>query len=228
MRKKSPKKSPKNSAVSQFKKEFSQVFRIMNKMGWDEFGFGHCSFRLADGSFLINQENVFFGSIRAKNVVHIDADGASLDGNSPASFKTHRFFHRADPENNVVLHSHFAPAVVMANIGKLRYVSQYEGMLGKAVFLKSPKSGLHEEHFSTIGDNPSGTKVVFCEQHGVFVFGANIVEAFFRLYLVCRAAEVVVLSGKIESEQTYPGLELKWPKEQAINEFWANLCEKVK
>ncbi|MDZ4082656.1 MAG: class II aldolase/adducin family protein, partial [Bdellovibrionales bacterium] len=71
-----------------------------------------------------------------------------------------------------------------------------------------------------------GVKAVFCEQHGVFVFGKSLVEAFFRLYLVCRAAEVIVQSSAL-TDQPKTALELAWPKEQAIEMFWKNMKEQV-
>ena len=212
--------------ILKLKKEFAAVFRVMHKMGWAEHGFGHCSVRVDDQNYLINQEGVFFNQVQPKNIVHIDQDGRSKDGKNPASFKTHKIFHLADSDNRFVLHSHYAPAVVMANLGRLCFLSQYEGMLGRVRFLKSPNSGLHEENFASMGIDQSGVKVVFCEQHGVYVFGQGLTEVFFRLYLVCRASEVVVMSSAFGNQQKTT-LELGWPKEQSLNMFWENLKEQV-
>ena len=204
------------------KEELAQTCRMIAYFGWDEVSFGHCSLRLSIDHFLINQEAKDFATLSANQIMAINGQGEPLEQGQPASFKLHRVFHAASARNNVVLHSHHPQCVAMANIGYLTYSSQYEAMLGQPAFIfKDVFTGFKPEKIAEVRPLLESAEIVFCERHGVFVFGEDLQTAFFRLYLACRAADIVALRGP--APQAYPAFQVPWPSRAQIEGFWMSV-----
>lgn len=209
------------------KKELAQALRGMSFFGWDECTFGHGSLRIqSEKRYLINPEGVAFSMIQASDVVLISADGRALEGGRPASFKLHKHLHEISPDHQVVLHSHYTPCITLANHGVLPFASQFEAMAGPVSFLQTPFSGLFEEKFAEMGKKISvDSKVLFCEQHGVFVFGKTVPEAFLRLYLICRGSEVFAQTHLPMKNRS--SFEMPFPDGEKVLAFWNEIGRRV-
>lgn len=209
--------------INELKQDFAYVFRLIAHFGWDEFCFGHSSMALSPSQFLINEDAFPYYAIQEKNIVLIDSEGNTKESKKPASFALHRYMHQQSSTNQIVLHVHYPPCIAMANIGRLPYVSQYEAMLGPVAFRQMPFSGLDPKKLDQVCVSLESEKVLLCENHGAFVFGSSLSETFFRLYILCKAAEVI-------SYQPQPLLfqnqfEVSWPKPEQIEKFWKGLRE---
>lgn len=214
------------SELQDTKNRLAKTFRMIAHFGWDEVSMGHCSLRLKMNSFLINQVDVDFSLMTAANITQIDQYGVSLDGGTAASFELHRYFHEASHENDVVLHSHYTPLVAMANLSQLPFISQYEAMLGGAALVDEKLFG----HFDPAAAQRTvakmgPAKLVLVARHGAFVFGRTIEEAFFRLYLVCKAAEVIAYSHP--PLRQFEALEVAWPTPKSVRHFWESVDRRV-
>lgn len=215
----------KAASIVDLKTEFALLFNAMAFLGWDELSFGHNSMRIGPDEFLINRDGVPFNLVNPTDILKIDSEGRCLEDGKPASFALHKYLHRASPENVIVLHTHYSPCVAMANLDHLTYNSQFEGMLGPVAFRSFPNSGLQKDHFQTVLEPGNTQKVLLCQQHGAFVFGSQFHETFFRLFLVCRAAET--LAAAKYPLKTFPKFDLPWPAEEQVKNFWNRMREQI-
>lgn len=209
----------KNVALQNAKEQLAQTCRMIAYFGWDEITFGHCSLQLGPDHFLINMAATDFSTMSANQIVAIDERGEPLESGQPASFKLHQHLHAASQKNVAVLHSHHPHCVAMANMGRLAYASQYEAMIGETVFLKDIYTGFSPEVLNSAQKVLGSADVVFCDRHGVFVFGKDLKEAFFRLFLVCRAGEVIAITSG--ERQYHSSFRVPWPPRAQVESFWS-------
>jgi methylthioribulose-1-phosphate dehydratase len=93
--------------------------RRLDARGWAMGGAGNYSIRLKDGSFAVTVSGRHKGHLEPADVMRVDAEGRSLDGNRPsAETQAHVGIYRTRPQANAVLHTHSVPAVVLTRLDR--------------------------------------------------------------------------------------------------------------
>ena len=91
------------------------VGRWLDAKGWAPATAGNYSMRLDDGSFAVTVSGRHKGRLTPDDVMRVDADGTSLDGQRPsAEAALHLHLYRLFPTCGAVLHSHSPGAVGMS------------------------------------------------------------------------------------------------------------------
>ena len=90
----------------------AETGRRLDARGWAPATAGNYSMRLDDGSFAVTISGKHKGRLSAADIMRVDADGHSLDGNKPsAETALHMALYRLFPQANAVLHGHSPQAV---------------------------------------------------------------------------------------------------------------------
>jgi len=162
----------------------------------------HFSAALPDGRLLINSYGKHWSELTPDDILEVADDGTVLSGSGQwdrAAFTIHRAVHRARPDVVAVFHTHQSWPTAVANTvegldtrlvqssmlfhGKVSYVD-YVGIA------RSEAEG--EQLQSALKDD--GSIAVLMRNHGVLTVGANVAEAWYRLYFLDRASRTQVLS----------------------------------
>ena len=171
--------------------ELAIALRHLDDVGWCENMTGHITRQLGD-RFLVNPWGLWWGEVRAGDLLTIDADGAVLAGDldvTPA-VHIHTELHRRRVDAAVVVHNHPPYASALAAIGELPdLVHQNSSILADEMVLVTDYDGevdkpaLGAELADSIGD----ASVALLVSHGVIVTAPSIAEAVYKSVLFERA-----------------------------------------
>ena len=187
--------------MQQHREDLAAVFRWIARLNWTEANANHFSFAVNDSGtqFLINPRGRHFASVRASELLLVDADDSTTmdrkDAPDPSAWCIHGAMHRNVAQARCLLHLHSPSALVLACLedktlppidnNTARYFNRiaidddYNGM------------GLGDEgdrFTSCIGDK----SVLLMGNHGVLVAGESIAQAFDNLYYFERACETYI------------------------------------
>ncbi len=184
--------------------EFALLLRVLASYGYNDLRAGHATVGQPDGTVLMNPRELCWSEVRASDVVTVDADGVKLAGryNPTIAGAIHFEVRRRRPDVGVTLHNHPRWAVVWGNClrvppiydqtsasipHELALIDEYEGnFTGNSAAAAAAEA---------IGD----AEWALLANHGVFVTGRTIAQAFLRGYTLewraQRAWEVETLGG---------------------------------
>ncbi|SLN27677.1 class II aldolase/adducin family protein [Roseisalinus antarcticus] len=189
--------------------DLAAAFRLTARFGWHESVGNHFSAAVsADGrQFLMNPKWQHFATIRASDLLVLDADDPSVmagpDAPDASAWTIHGALHRARPDVRVVLHCHPPHATALATLRDPRMppidmnTARFFGDLAI-----DPECG------GIADDAAEGAHVVralgrcstlLMANHGVTCTGESVAQAFEQLYFFEKAAQTVLLahaSGK--------------------------------
>ncbi len=167
--------------------------RLMSERGYVAGADGNVSAR-GDEKVLITPSRVPYERLRPGDVVAVDLDGRG--GPNPSSeLQVHLAIYRARPDVRAVVHAHPVYACVLAARREpLPPVLEEVGpVLGGAVEVARPapsgSTALAETVVAALGDRHA----VLLADHGSVTTGGDLDEAFYRLEVLERAAQVYVL-----------------------------------
>ena len=189
--------------------ELAAAFRGAALYGLHEGIANHFSLALPgrDDRFLLNPFGVHWTEITATDLLTLDTDGRTIDGDGEAeltAFQIHVGVHRAHADARCVLHTHMphATAIACTADGFETRLSQTSMFFhGHVAYLDY--GGLAED--DSEGDRIAkalidGARVVLMKNHGVLVVGETVAHAWWDLFYLERACQVQVLaaqSGKL-------------------------------
>jgi ribulose-5-phosphate 4-epimerase/fuculose-1-phosphate aldolase len=166
------------------------ALRHLDDIGWCENMTGHITLQQGD-NFLVNPWGLWWGEVRARDLLTIDADGAVLAGEwdvTPA-VHIHTELHRRRADAAVVVHNHPPYASALAAVGELPdLVHQNSSILADELVLVTDYDGevdkptLGAELAEHIGD----ASVALLVSHGVIVTAPTIDEAVYKSVLFER------------------------------------------
>lgn len=192
-----------DDVMSGVRVELAAAFRWTARLNLHESVANHFSLAVDEGGrrFLINPNGRHFSRIRARDLVLIDADDpatmARPDAPDPTAWGLHGAIHRACPHARCVMHVHSPFATVLASLAdsRLPAIDQNSAMFFGRHAVDEGYGGMafEEEGARVAGllSDPSIIALVM-GNHGLLVIGADVAEAFNRLYYFERAAETYI------------------------------------
>ncbi|MEM9707772.1 MAG: class II aldolase/adducin family protein [Pseudomonadota bacterium] len=189
--------------------DLAAAFRLAARLDWHESVGNHFSVAVSDDGrrFLMNPKWRHFASIRASDLLLLDADNPSAmegsDAPDASAWMIHSTLHRARPDVRVVLHCHppyatalaalKAPALLPIDMNTARFWGDLAIDLECGGIADDAAEGEHIA--AALGDRST----LLMANHGLTCTGASIAEAFERLYFFEKAARTLLLalgSGK--------------------------------
>lgn len=192
------------AALQALRVDLAAAFRICAQFGWHESVGNHFSAAVSgDGKrFLMNPKWRHFGSIRASDLLLLDADDASVmdrPGAPDASAWTvHGTLHRRKPQVRVLLHCHppYATALSTLKDPALLPLDNNTARFYGDLAIDTGFGGIADEEAegdrlaAALGDKTC----LLMGNHGITVTADTVAEAFEKLYFFERAAQTLMLA----------------------------------
>jgi ribulose-5-phosphate 4-epimerase/fuculose-1-phosphate aldolase len=186
---------------TQLRTDLAAAFRWAARLNLHESIANHFSLATStDGKqFLLNPVGAHFSSIKASDLLLLDANADSAPGAGPTAWTLHGQLHQALPQARCILHTHMDHATALCCLQdfeflmldqnacrfhqRIAYDRQYDGM------------ALHPQEGARVAALMAGGKsVLFMANHGVIVVGQSVAQAFDLLYYLERAARLQLLA----------------------------------
>jgi len=186
------------------RRELAACYRLFDHLGWAEAIFNHITLRVpgpqGEPCYLINRFGLHYSEVTAANLVKVDLRGEIVgDRTHPvnrAGYVIHSAIHAARPDAHCVMHVHTtAGSAVACKASGLRHDNFYSAMMWGQV-------GYHDfEGVTTSADEQprlvaslGGHPWLILRNHGILAVGADLPEAFQRLWTLQRACEIQLAS----------------------------------
>jgi ribulose-5-phosphate 4-epimerase/fuculose-1-phosphate aldolase len=192
-----------HEAVARAKDDLVTAFRVAAMHGLNEGIDNHFSLAVPgrDHLFLLNRYGPHWSEMTVEDILTVDLDGTVVEGSGRwdvTAFMIHRSSHRARRDARAVLHTHmpYATAVALTVDGLDTRLSQNAAYFHGRI-ARLPYGGLADGEAE--GDRiasavTGGVTVVLLDNHGVLVIGADVADAWHKLYFLEQAARVQVLA----------------------------------
>ncbi|TNF86981.1 MAG: class II aldolase/adducin family protein [Gammaproteobacteria bacterium] len=170
------------------------AFRMTARLNMDEAVGNHFSFAVSDdGSrFLVNPFGRHFSSIRASELLLLDANSDAAEKADPTAWAIHGAMHRNVPQARCVMHVHSKYATVLASLedSNLPPIDQNTMRFFNRMAIDHGFDGMglgdEAERLTTaLGDK----RVLVMGNHGVMVVGETIAQTFDELFYFERACQ---------------------------------------
>lgn len=196
--------SAKHDGCRQLRIDLAAAFRLAVQFGWHESVGNHFSAAVsADGKrFLMNPKWQHFGSIRASDLLLLDAndhDVMQRPGAPDASAWTiHGTIHRERSSARVILHCHppYATALATLKDPTMKPIDNNTARFFGRVGVDLAFGGIADEKeegarlVAALGNHTT----LMMGNHGVTCTGATVAEAFEDLYFYEKAAKTLILA----------------------------------
>ena len=186
--------------------DLSAAYRMATRLGMHEGICNHLSVMLPGrrDRFLINRRDRHWGRITASNLLVIDAQGNTIEGDG-LPLRTgptiHTRIHLEHPNAQVVFHTHMphATAIACTKGGRLLPVHQNALRFFDQCAYDDTFSGLalDMDEGSRMAKVMAGKRILFLRHHGVIVVADSVAQAFDDLYYLERACQVQVLAATL-------------------------------
>lgn len=183
--------------------ELAATFRWAARLNMHEGVANHFSLAVnADGSqFLMNPNQLHFSLIRASDLLLLDANDPHTmerpDAPDPTAWALHGALHRNCPHARCAMHVHSIHATVLACMADpvIPPIDQNTAQFFNRIAVDTNYGGIalgeEAERVCTLLADPA-KKVLVMGNHGVMVVGADVADAFNRLYYFERSAEIYI------------------------------------
>lgn len=189
------------------KQRLAAAFRLFARFGYDEGVAGHITVRDPErpDCFWVNPFGVYFGHIRASDLILVDERGEVIEGNYPvntAAFAIHSRVHAARPDVVAAAHAHSMHGKAWSSLGRpLDPITQdacafYED---HAVFDDYTGVVYETSEGDRIAQALGPHKAVILRNHGLLTVGKSVEEAawwFITMDRSCRAQLLAEAAGK--------------------------------
>lgn len=197
---------------SYLKQRLAAAFRVFANHGFDEGVAGHITVRdnIEPETFWVNPLGIYFGHIKASDLVRVDHEGNIVEGNFPinnAAFAIHSRIHMARPDVNAVAHAHTKYGRAFSGLGQqLQPISQdacmfYEnhGLLGTFTGVVADK-----DEGDMIADALGQGIGVILQNHGLLTVGKSVDAAAANFVLMDSCCESQLLAAAAGELTTIP------------------------
>jgi len=184
--------------------DLAAAFRLAVKFDWHESVGNHFSAAVsADGKrFLMNPKWRHFGSIRASDLLLLDADDPEVmtrpDAPDASAWTIHGALHRRRPAARVLLHCHppYATALSTLKDPALPPLDNNTARFFGALAVDHDFGGIadQEEEGERLARTLGNCRALLMGSHGVTTTGETVAEAFEDLYFFEKAAKTVILA----------------------------------
>ena len=180
------------------KQRLAASFRLFGRFGYDEGVAGHITVRDPEHPdyFWVNPFGVYFGHIRASDLILVNDKGEVIEGNYPvntAAFAIHSRVHAARPDVIAAAHSHSMYGKTWSSLGRLLDPITQDACAfyeDHAVFDDYTGVVYETSEGDRIAEALGSRKAVILRNHGLLAWGDTVPRAFAVLWLLQRACEV--------------------------------------
>ncbi|MHA7970894.1 class II aldolase/adducin family protein [Rhizobium sp. CAU 1783] len=190
--------------VQQLRVDLAAAFRLTVEFGWHESVSNHFSAAIsADGKkFLMNPKWKHFGSIKASDLLLLDADDPDVmkrpDAPDPSAWTVHGTIHRERPSVRVLLHCHppYSTALSTLKDPSLKPLDNNTARFYGGVGIDLGFGGIADEAEEglRLARSLGNHKTLLMGNHGVSCSGDTVAEAFEDLYFFEKAATTMMLA----------------------------------
>jgi ribulose-5-phosphate 4-epimerase/fuculose-1-phosphate aldolase len=170
--------------------------RVLFAEGYNDHIAGHITYRMDDGTMLVNPWELAWDEVCASDILTIDAQGKIIDGqwNVTPAINVHRDMHALRHDVRVVIHNHPEWGSVWAACKRVPPVYDQTSSL------VDTDPAIYDEYRGTVNDDASGRAAVdalgdhkwaLLANHGVFLVARDIRQAHLRAITLewrCRLA----------------------------------------
>ncbi|HMD46193.1 MAG TPA: class II aldolase/adducin family protein [Acidimicrobiales bacterium] len=185
------------------KQRLAAAFRLFSKFGFDEGVAGHITARDPEDldSFWVNPFGMYFGHIRASDLIRVGADGTVVEGDATvngAAFAIHSQVHAARPDVVAAAHSHSVHGKAWSALGRLlEPITQdvcafYED---HALFDDFTGVVLDLEEGKRIAHALGPHKAAILRNHGLLTVGHSVDEAAWWFITMERSCQAQLLAS---------------------------------
>ena len=194
---------PEAHAHREARADLAAAFRWTARLNLHEAVANHFSLAVDQGGrrFLMNADQQHFATIRASDLLLIDADDpATMEREGapdPTAWGLHGMIHRHVPHARCVMHAHPIFSTVLASLAdsRLPAIDQNTAAFFGRVVIDEGYGGLameeEGERIAGLLTDPDH-RVMVMGNHGVLVIGDTVAEAFNRLFYFERSAETYI------------------------------------
>lgn len=182
-------------AEAQTRIDLAACYRLVDLFGWSDLINTRITARVPDAQnhFLINRFGMLYDEITASSLVKIDVDGNKVEPSddevNSGGFAIPSTIHMARPDINCVIHTHtVAGCAVSMQKGGLLPLNQHAlQVIGDVAYHDYEGTGRsleeRERFLADFGDK----HIMVLRNHGLFIVGRSIAEAFIATYRMERA-----------------------------------------
>ena len=199
---------PINEAERKARVELAACYRVFDMLGWTEMIFNHITLRVPgpEARFLINPFGLHYREVTASSLILIDLEGNVLRESkwpvNKAGFVIHSAIHGAIPDAHCVMHTHTTNGVAVSCLKNgLSSDNFYGAMLhGRVAYHDLQGVTVDTAERAIIVSDLGKREVMILRNHGLLSWGANVAEAYLRLWTLQRACDVQVAAGRAGGE----------------------------
>jgi ribulose-5-phosphate 4-epimerase/fuculose-1-phosphate aldolase len=175
--------------------DLAACFRLVDLFGWSDLINTRITARVpgAQDHFLINPFGMLYDEITASSLVKIDAEGNDVEPSEHAvnrgGFAIPGTIHMARPDINCVIHTHtVAGCAVSMQKGGLLPLNQHAlQVIGDIAYHDYEGSGRSQDERTRFLADFGDKHIMVLRNHGLFIIGRTIAEAFIVTYRMERA-----------------------------------------
>lgn len=214
------------------KERLAAAFRVFAWHGFDLGGAGHITARDPQwpDRFWVNPHGVYFGHIRASDLILVDHHGEVVEGDgllNRAAFAIHSELHRARPDVLAAAHTHAPHGKSWSALGRLLDPISQDA----CAFYED--HALFDDFTGVVLDNSEGQRIaqalgqrkaVILQNHGFLTVGATIEAAAWRYIAMENAARVQLAVEAVGEPKAIPHDVAQHTARQVGTEFgnWAS------
>jgi ribulose-5-phosphate 4-epimerase/fuculose-1-phosphate aldolase len=190
--------------LRQLRIDLAAAFRLTAEFGWHESVGNHFSAAVsADGKkFLMNPRWRHFGSIRASDLLLLDADDPDVMNRpgapDPSAWTIHGTIHRQRPSVRVILHCHppYSTALSTLKDPSMKPLDNNTARFFGSLGIDNGFGGIADdaEEGARLALSLGNHKTLMMGNHGVTFTGETVAEAFEDLYFFEKAAKTLMLA----------------------------------
>jgi ribulose-5-phosphate 4-epimerase/fuculose-1-phosphate aldolase len=201
----------------QLRIELAAAYRLTAKFGMDDLIYTHLSARVPgpDLHFLLNPYGLLFSEVTASSLIKVDQDGKMVDAkdrwvHNPTGFVLHSAVHRSGDDRVCVFHAHPINAMAVSCLeGGLLPLTVWAQQFYKRVsYHKYEGPPVRLDERDRLLAHLGSTQVMLMENHGVFVTGRTVAEAFTLMYYLEKSCEVQLKAQSARQKLIMPTEEV--------------------
>src|SRR6059058_1198794 len=194
---------PMTEAERQARVELAACYRVFDTLGWTELIFNHITLRVpgSEPRFLINPFGLHYREITASSLVLIDLEGKLLRESkwpvNRAGFVIHSAIHGSVAQAHCVMHTHTTNGVAVSCLKDgLSSDNFYGAMLhGRVAYHELQGVTVDLAERTSLVRDLGDKHVMILRNHGLLSWGANVAEAYLRLWTLQRACDVQIAAA---------------------------------
>jgi ribulose-5-phosphate 4-epimerase/fuculose-1-phosphate aldolase len=184
-----------SEAEWQIRVDLAACYRLVDLFGWSDLINTRITARVPGphDHFLINAFGMLYDEITATSLVKVDVDGNPVDASgaevNSGGFAIPSTIHRARPDINCVIHTHTIAgcAVSMQKAGLLPLNQHALQVIGDVAYHDYEGTGRSDGERQRFLRDFGDKHIMVLRNHGLFIVGRTIPEAFVATYRMERA-----------------------------------------